>query len=566
MAAAALLCSLAGVEPAVARSVAAEPAWCGAGGLAEAVVEASRGEFYRARRGFAATGTGPAVTRHGEIAVIHDDGTIVRGNPFDLTETALRFKPRGRNYKIRELPVADFARPGGRRLDLADDDAVFVGFPGFRFPFYGRRYDGVWVGSDGVLAFAKPGRGIPSRDLVEFISGPPRIAGLYTDLDPALASGSGGVYLDSATGAWLRVTWYEVPLRLSTGTATFELVLHPDGAIELSLGEIGPARGIVGLSPGRTASLDLVDLSGGPVSSKRAAAVAEEFTELSVDLTAIGRAFHSRFGPLYTSLVTWLDFPIHLGFLASHRLVANEVKGIGAPELDLSGLYGSPRLESFITMGAVDRYPDDPDETFSGTFSTLDVVGHEVAHRWLAFVRFADGSDRGSRRLLGRQLGHWSFFFNSDASLMEGNEILHQGRDRFRTVDATQGYGPLDLYLMGLLAPEEVPPLFWVEGNQGPRLGLQPSSPPEIGVRFTGTRRDLVLDDIVAHEGPRRPSHTSSPKSFATAFILVVAKDDRVRPESIEKLERIRARWEPYFFAATGGRGTVTSRLLGEES
>lgn len=551
--------------PVAARPAAREPVWCEAGGVAEAAIAASRTLFFERQRGFVArSASPPRVTRVGEIAVIEDDGTLVNGNPFDLAETSLRFAPRGGGYSARKVAAVAIPGPAGRRLDLQDDDATFVAFPGFQFRFYGKSYDGVWVNSDGNLTFGAPASILQARDLVEFMIGPPRIAALFTDLDPARAEGQGGVWLELDPGRWLRVIWYQLPLRQSLGTATVGLVLHRDGSFEVDLGEVGPATGVVGVSPGRTNAIKLVDLSRRRASARSNTALAEEFAGLQIDIAAIGRAFHSQFSDHYTSLVTWFDFPVFFGFLASHRLVANDTRGIGIDPVDFSAAYGSRRLQSFITMGSIDRYPADPDETFNGTFSTLDVLGHEVGHRWLSFVRYKDGSRQGSRRLLGRQLGHWSFYFNSDASIMEGNEIRDLGGGRFRTVDASQGYGPLDLYLMGLAAPEEVPPLFWVEGNQG-KAGPRPSSAPEIGVRFTGKRHDLELSDIVAQEGARSPSHVTAPKTFHTAFAIVVPKGRQVRQGSIAKLERLRARWEEYFAAATGGRGEVNSQLKGRE-
>jgi len=38
----------------------------------------------------------------------------------------------------------------------------------------------------------------------------------------------------------------------------------------------------------------------------------------------------------------------------------------------------------------------------------------------LAFLHFGDHNRQNSGALLGRDEAHWSFFFNSDASVMEG--------------------------------------------------------------------------------------------------------------------------------------------------
>ena len=90
-------------------------------------------------------------------------------------------------------------------------------------------------------------------------------------------------------------------------------------------------------------------------------------------------------------------------------------------------------------------------------------MGQEVGHRWLAYLNFRDHTGARSDALLGRDLAHWSFFFDSDASVMEGNDIEDQGGGQFRTVDAVKRYSMLDQYAMGLVGPNDVPPFFYVE-------------------------------------------------------------------------------------------------------
>ena len=64
---------------------------------------------------------------------------------------------------------------------------------------------------------------------------------------------------------------------------------------------------------------------------------------------------------------------------------------------------------------------------------------------------------------------------------MEGNDIADRGGGRFETVDFARGYQPLDQYAMGLRAPAEVPPFFYVEGADDfrPNRAFKSSSAPE---------------------------------------------------------------------------------------
>ena len=68
------------------------------------------------------------------------------------------------------------------------------------------------------------------------------------------------------------------------------------------------------------------------------------------------------------------------------------------------------------------RVPDDPRQRFLGENNTLSLLGQECGHRWLAYLEFRDGATN-STEMLGRDESHWSFFFDSDASNMEGNDM-----------------------------------------------------------------------------------------------------------------------------------------------
>ena len=103
----------------------------------------------------------------------------------------------------------------------------------------------------------------------------------------------------------------------------------------------------------------------------------------------------------------------------------------------------------------------------------MSVLGQEVGHRWLAFLQFTDHNRQRSDALLGRDKAHWSFFFNSDASVMEGNRIEDLGGGAFRTAAAVEKYSLLDQYAMGLVRDIDVPPFFYVENP----VNVQPAAP-----------------------------------------------------------------------------------------
>ena len=183
------------------------------------------------------------------------------------------------------------------------------------------------------------------------------------------------------------------------------------------------------------------------------------------------------------------------------------------------------------------------------------MLGQEVGHRWGAYLEFRDHTGQRSDALLGRDLAHWSFHFDSDASVLEGNDIEDLSGGQFRTTDAVRRYNRLDQYAMGLLAPSQVPPFFYVENPSARERG----SSPAVGVSFTGTRRDVLIDDVIAIHGARVPAAASSSKVHRQAFIYVASR--AVEPANVAKIDRIRTQWESFFLQATEGRMTAITRL-----
>ena len=220
----------------------------------------------------------------------------------------------------------------------------------------------------------------------------------------------------------------------------------------------------------------------------------------------VARKFYQSHPDNYDQLLIWTDAAILDDAFAYEVTVANEVRGIGLTQFDASRDFGSAgRLRSFTVMDWIGKYPEDPLQTFLGENNTVSVLGQEVGHRWLAFLEFRDHTGARSEALLGRDQAHWSFFFDSDASVMEGNDIEDLGGGSFRTTAAVQRYSRLDQYAMGLVSASQVPTFFYVDNPTNVAGGRQADSAPRVGVTFNGTRRDVLIEDIIAINGPRVP-------------------------------------------------------------
>jgi hypothetical protein len=495
----------------------------------------------------------------GEIAVLQDEGDLFfPRNLVDLQSAGLQFTPTAEGYRVARVdrPVSGDA---GERLPLEDDDSREVTLP-FSFRFFGQEHTSVFVNSDGNLTFGESDNASTPRSLGRMLVGPPRIAPLFADFDPT----AGGTVTTSSQGDRLTIRWTSVPQWGETDANTFEVTLRADGTLEFAYAaelndQISEAH--AGIAPGRQqgglTAVDLSEVSG----AESSGALAESFrTQQELDTLAVAQKFYRTHGDDYMQLVVFTNRRALSGnTFAFEQTVNNTTAGIGFRPFDASASYGSAgRLESFVLMGTIRKYPDAFDFPFLGTDSALAVLAHETGHRWLALATFRDGTQI-SRELLGRAEVHWSFFMDTDASHLEGNDLEDLGDGSFRTGESGQRYSALDQYLMGVRPPEEVAPFFFVREPSGV-LDTDPGRDPQPDVSFRGTRKDVRIEDLVAAMGPRQPPAGVAPTTLRQAFIFV-SIGEPADPALIDKVDRFRQAWEPHFVRATEGRATIETRL-----
>jgi hypothetical protein len=544
--------------PAEAAPARGGPAWCGT--RKDAVRDAVWAHREAgARRGPRALSLSAGVVRAGQIAVVEDHGdlALVR-NLLDLRALGLRFSPTGGGFSVTRVD-APMAASGGTPLSLGDDDSRTVQLP-FAFPYFGASYSSVFVNSDGNLTFGEGDSASTARTIGRLVGGPPRVAPLLADLDPSVG---GSVSVLSAPDRFT-VTWDAVPQWGKSDRNSLQVTLSPDGRVEFAYGTdlaSGLDEGVVGLGPGREqGGLTAVDFSqaAGVVGG---GTLAESFRDSdALDTLGLARRFYSAFPDEYQQLVVYSTRRLTArNTFAYEQTVKNEASGVGLQSFDSSSDYGSRgRLESFVYMDDLEKHLEPFETPFLGADSTMSVLAHEVGHRWLANAVFRDGAS-DSNELLGRDEVHWNFFMDTDGSHLEGNDIEDQGGGSFRTTAASARYGPLDQYLMGLRPLDEVPPFFFVRGPSG-TSSLSAGRDPEVGVQFTGTRRDVTTAELVAAMGARNPPFGAAPREIRQAFVLVAVGGPPTQAQ-LDKLERIRAAWPAFYSRSTDGRGASDPRL-----
>jgi hypothetical protein len=193
----------------------------------------------------------------------------------------------------------------------------------------------------------------------------------------------------------------------------------------------------------------------------------------------------------------------------------------------------------------------------------MSQIGHEMGHRWSAFV-----SAKVNGEIIDLGPTHWAMGLQApvpfpyqrptEASAMGGG-VWQDNLDGTYTqlddnyyVPAT-GLSYLDLYLMGMISPAEVPDFFILRK-------LVPAGKDVNGHSiFKADRTKITIQDVIANEGARLPDVDHAQKNFNTGMVIVVEHGKTPSRELIERTTGIRERWIDYWSTVTGHRSTMTA-------
>ena len=267
-----------------------------------------------------------------------------------------------------------------------------------------------------------------------------------------------------------------------------------------------------------------------------------------------------------------------------------KVTGIGAEQGNLAAFCSKGRFQwqfiqpVYVGSNQMQEYPPDnlkgsdphdiafyqhqlAERTFNGKIPPYDYamsqIGHEMGHRWAAFVQ---AKVNGETIELGPT--HWAMGLQApvafpyqrptEASAMGGGVWQDNFDGTYTQLDdnyyvPATGYSYLDLYLMGMIAPSEVPDFFILRN-------LVPAGKDANGHRiFKADRTKITIQDVIAAEGPRLPDVDHAQKHFNTGMVMVVEHGKAPSPELIERTNGIRERWMDYWTTVTGHRSTMTT-------
>jgi hypothetical protein len=143
--------------------------------------------------------------------------------------------------------IFNVARPGDP-LGVGDDGFVEL-FPPFPIDFCGVRYTSLFVNANGSVSFGSAD-GSFSESTVAHLNGPPRIAGLWDDLN----ADAGGIVTFGQTAHTFTVRWEGVPEFPAVGANTFSITINKKSHFQDFLGPI--AGNPFSISYGSLSALD----------------------------------------------------------------------------------------------------------------------------------------------------------------------------------------------------------------------------------------------------------------------------------------------------------------------
>ncbi len=548
-----------------------------------------------------------SISTDGDLIVLTlDEGALGHANLFDLGKHTLRFTPDSGGYRV-ENAAFTWDPAFGDELPVRTRTAVAL--HEFAFPFSGKTWNALTVDATGSIGFGD-GVAIGRFDQLQ------NAARTLVNKTPAICvfmkpRMSGSRYV-KALADRLVITWTLTEpaggIQDFTWTPTvnrFQAVLSKNGTIQMSYDDVAAKDAIVGLypavpAPTGTSTIGAVDLSALKPSDGPFAAVYESFHYLSLPNSRdLACTVLKPLGDKFDFLAYYSDFRIdnqEAGTPSNGPLgggpTGGAVTGIGATQRGLASYcsagrfqwqfiqpvyVGSNQMQEQPPAGLTDTSNRNigfymhqlglrtPDGRIPAYDYALSQIGHEMGHRWSAFV-----SARKNGEMIPLGPTHWArglqapapfpFQRPTEASAMGGGVWQDNADGTFTQLDddyyvPATGYSYLDLYLMGLMAPSEVPDFFLLRNLEA--AGRDANGHPI----FKADRSRIAIEDVIAVEGPRQPDVDHSQKQFNTGMVMVVEHGKKPSRELIERVNGIRRAWTDYFATVTGHRASMTATV-----
>jgi hypothetical protein len=555
------------------------------------------------------------VSTKGDLIVVElDEGALGKANVFDLTGHTLRFTPEGSRYRVETGPLRWDADYG---VEFAGSEASLQKIA---FPFSGRSWKSFLVGTAGSIRFGVSQKevgldpyghregGVLLDRFDELAEVAPRLMekapAICVFLKPRM---SGPHYLKELSdrvvitwdltepfGGLLDFTWFKT-------INCFQAVLNRDGSIEMSYKELAAKDAIVGIYPLTSGAVEPRAVHFSSLSHKDGpyGVMYESFHYLAVpkpqdlsctiiralgdwfdflayysdfridsqeastpsdgpiggSVTGIGNTKHDQTNHVLESRCTQGRF--QLGFAQPVWVGSNEAQQGPPPGAPVGNAHDISFYSQQLTEGSPDGKP------FPYNYA-IGHLGHEVGHRWSAYVA---AKINGETISLGTW-PHWApglqarvafpYSLPTEASTLGGgvwqdnlDGTYTQLRDGYFVPAA--GYSYLDLYLMGLISAAEVPDFFIIKNLA--RVSKDTNGHPV----FRAERTKVTIQDVIAAEGARLPDVDHSQRRFNIGVAVVIEHGQSPSQELVERANGIRKQWIQFWEITTGHRASMTA-------
>jgi len=232
--------------------------------------------------------------------------------------------------------------------------------------------------------------------------------------------------------------------------------------------------------------------------------------------------------------------------------VRNDVEHIGLPIMNNTAAFGSAgRLKSVLYH----------------SFGSIDILDHEIAHTWGAGIAASLGIieegmvARGHWKALSDIGGQLGYYYMAPGG--QYGHFAYNGDNTWRFVRNTvvEAYAPLELYVMGMIPPEQVPPV---------HILTNPNMSNLERITASSVQTITIQQIMTAAGGARNPAASQSQKRFKVAFI--VTQDIPYTPAAYAfftlMASTLMTQDAPHwysmygsFYWATGGRGSLDTHL-----
>ena len=262
------------------------------------------------------------------------------------------------------------------------------------------------------------------------------------------------------------------------------------------------------------------------------------------------------------------------GFYAGN--IAKLVTGIGiegdyAPPCDSDRLTNTWGFPVWMKGGGMKDLSGDLRTSYD---PALTVFAHEIGHTWLANASYLADGERISMQNGGG--AHWDLEVHAPApfpwrgehngSVMGGAYWRENADGTFTATNGWTskrgGFSWLDLYLMGLATPDEVPDMFILSNlrREGPCTFAEEWECERFGP-FAADKEIVTMEQVIAATGSRDPPAERARKVFNTGFVYFLLPGQQPDPELLREHADYRDRALAHWSHVTGGRGQLTSEL-----